>query len=207
MTRLDPLKTERGFTLAELLVVCVVIAFVMGGLLIMLQTGAQSYLVGSNQVEAQQTARMALAQMVQEIRNAGYCPTCAGTPPFTAIASQTGTGFTLQNDWDGDGAINTTGTVTDANGNVRGEQIVYASSSGTLTRQEVGVDASAVTLATGIDGLTFTYQDSTGATTATAASIRTIVVTLTTQPQNQPAATPQGRVLVTMTDSARVRNR
>src|SRR2546429_3421053 len=130
MKLLDHLKTERGFTLAELLVVCLVIAFVMAGLLIMLQTGAQSYLVGSNQVEAQQTARMALAQMVQEIRNAGYCPTCAGTPPFTAIASQTGTGFTLQNDWAGAGAINTTGTVTDTHGNVRGEQIVYASSAG-----------------------------------------------------------------------------
>jgi len=206
MKRLDH-QTEHGFTLAELLVVCVVIAFVMGGLLIMLQTGAQSYLVGSNQVEAQQTARMAIAQMVREIRNAGYCPTCAGTPPFTAIASQTGTGFTVQNDWDGDGAINTTGTVTDADGNIHGEQIVYAFSSGTLTRQEVGVDASAVTLATGINSLTLTYQDSTGATTGTAANIRTIVVALTAQPQNQPAATQQGRVLVTMTDSVRVRNR
>src|SRR5438309_160926 len=120
MKRLDHLKTEHGFTLAELLVACVIIAFVMAGLLIMLQTGQQSYLVGSNQV---------------------------------------------------------------------------------------GVDASAVTLATGINSLTLTYQDSTGATTGTAANIRTIVVALTAQPQNQPAATQQGRVLVTMTDSVRVRNR
>ena len=207
MKRLDHLKTEYGFTLAELLVACVIIAFVMAGLFVTLQTGQESYLVGSNQVEAQQTARMAIAQIVREVRNAGYCPTCTATPPFTAIAAQTGTGFTVQNDWDGDGAINTTGTVTDADGNVHGEQIVYAFSSGALTRQEVGVDASAVTLATGINSLTFTYQDSTGATTATAANIRTIVVTLTTQPQNQPAATQQGRVLVTMTDSVRLRNR
>ena len=175
MKRRDDRQSEHGFSLAELLVACVIIAFVIAGLLVMLQTGAQSYLVGSNQVEAQQTARTTIAQMVQEVRNAGYCPTCAGTPPFTALASPTGTGFTVQNDWDGDGAITTTGTVTDANGKVRGEQIVYAYSSGTLTRQEAGVDASAVTLATGINDLTFTYQDGTGATTATAADIRTIV--------------------------------
>jgi len=55
--------------------------------------------------------------------------------------------------------------------------------------------------------MTFTYQDDTGAVTATAADIRTIVVTLTAQPQFQPAATQQGRILVTMTDSVRLRNR
>ena len=207
MKPMQALQSEGGFTLAELLVACAVIAFVMAGLLVMLQTGQESYLVGSNRVEATQSVRVAIDRMAQEIRTAGFCPTCTGTPPFTAIAAQTATGFTIQNDWDGDGAINTTGTVTDADGNVHGEQIVYAFSSGALTRQEVGVDASAVTLATGINSLTFTYQDSTGATTATAANIRTIVVTLTTQPQNQPAATQQGRVLVTMTDSVRVRNR
>lgn len=207
MRRLDNLRSERGFAVAELLVACVVIAFVMAGLLIMLQTGQQSYLVGSNQVEAQQSARLAIERMVQEIRNAGYCPTCAGTPPFTAIALQTATGFIIQNDWDGDGAVNQTGTVTDANGNVRGEQAVYAFSSGSLTRQEAGVDASPVTLAAGINSLTFAYQDSAGVGTLVAADIRTIVVTLTTQPQAQSAATQQGRVLVTMTDSVRLRNR
>ena len=207
MKPMQALQSEGGFTLAELLVACAVIAFVMAGLLVMLQTGQESYLVGSNRVEATQSVRVAIDRMAQEIRTAGFCPTCTGTPPFTAIAAQTATGFTIQNDWDGDGAINVVGTVTDANGNVRGEQVVYAFAGGALTRQETGVDAAALTLATGINSLTFTYEDSTGVTTATADNIRTIVVTLTTQPQNQPAATQQGRVLVTMTDSVRLRNR
>lgn len=205
--RPDFLRGERGFTLAELLVVCAVIAFMMAGLLSMMQGGLQSYLVGSNRVEATQSNRLVIAQMVQDLRHAGYCPTCSGASPFTAITSPSAGGFTTQNDWDGGGTISTSGTVIDANGNTRGEQIIYAFASGSLTRQEVGVDATALTLATGIDSLTFTYQDSTGATTAAAADVRTVVVSLTTQPENQPAATQHGRVLVTMTDSVRLRNR
>jgi type II secretory pathway component PulJ len=206
MRRVDVLRGEGGFTLAELLVACAVIALVMAGLLVMLQTGLETYLIGSNRVEATQSVRLAIERMSREIRVTGFCPTCLGTAPFTAIAAQpTATGFTIQNDWDGDGAINTVGTVTDANGTVRGEQIVYAFAGGSLTRQETGFGLE--TLAAGINSLTFTYQDSAGVTTAVAADIRTIVVTLTTQPQNQPAATQQGRVLVTMTDSVRLRNR
>lgn len=201
------MRRDDGFTLAELLVACAIIAFVMAGLLVMLQSGQQSYLVGSNQVEAQQNVRVALERMIREIRGAGYCPNCSGTPPFTAIASQSTTGFTIQNDWDGSATISTSGTVTDYAGTTRGEQVIYAVSGGALTRQEIGLDGSPVTLANGISSMTFTYQDDTGAVTATAADIRTIVVTLTAQPQFQPAATQQGRILVTMADSVRLRNR
>ena len=201
------MRRDDGFTLAELLVACAIIAFVMAGLLVMLQSGQQSYLVGSNQVEAQQNVRVALERMIREIRGAGYCPNCSGTPPFTAIAAQSTTGFTVQHDWDGSATISTSGTVTDYAGTTRGEQVIYAVSGGALTRQEIGLDGSPVTLASGISSMTFTYQDDTGAVTATAADIRTIVVTLTAQPQFQPAATQQGRILVTMTDSVRLRNR
>ena len=201
------MRRDDGFTLAELLVACAVITFVMAGLLVMLQSGQQSYLVGSNQVEAQQNVRVALERMIREIRGAGYCPNCSGTPPLTAIASQSTTGFTIQNDWDGSATISTSGTVTDYAGTTRGEQVIYAVSGGALTRQEIGLDGSPVTLASGISSMTFTYQDDTGAVTATAADIRTIVVTLTAQPQFQPAATQQGRILVTMADSVRLRNR
>jgi hypothetical protein len=99
------------------------------------------------------------------------------------------------------------GTVTDASGNVRGEQVLYALVGTDLTRREIGVDAAALTLASGISSLAFVYRDSAGAVTATPANIRTIVIAATTRPQFQPAAMQQGRVLVTMTDSARVRNR
>jgi prepilin-type N-terminal cleavage/methylation domain-containing protein len=207
MRRLDNLRSERGFTLAELLVGCAVIALLMPALVIMLQSGQQTYLVGSNRVEAQQTVRVAIERMVQEIRSAGYCPTCAGAPPFPAITGQNAAGFTLQNDWNGSGTITTAGTVTDASGNPRGEQVLYALVGNDLTRREIGVDAAPLILASGVSSLTFTYRDSAGAVTATPANIRTIVIAATTRPQFQPAASNQGRVQVTMTDSARLRNR
>jgi prepilin-type N-terminal cleavage/methylation domain-containing protein len=206
MRTIEALRSERGFTLAELLVACAVVALVMAGLLITLQSGQEAYLRGSNEVEATQSVRVAIERMAQELRGAGFCPTCTGAPPFTAITAQSATGFTIQNDWDGDGVITTAGTVTDANGNVRGEQVVYAFAGGAITRRETG-DANPLTLATGINALTFTYQDSAGVTTVTPDDIRTVVVTATTRPQFQPAATLQGRVLVTMTDSLRMRNR
>ena len=225
MTAFRRARTEEGFTLAELLVACAVIAFVMAGLLGMLQSGQQSYLVGSHKVEAQQTARLAIDRLVQEIRNGGFCPTCAntGVTPFDAIAPQTGSvlsasSFVIQNDWngtwDGSSGISTSGTVnyrvmpTDTP-TQRGERIIYAynSGTGTLTRQETGVDTTAVTVATGISSLTFSYLDSSGATTTTPASARTVVITLTTQPALQGGSTSTGRVLVTMTDSVRLRNR
>jgi prepilin-type N-terminal cleavage/methylation domain-containing protein len=206
MSLTEALRSERGFTLAELLVACAVIALVMAGLLVSLQAGQEVYLRGSNEVEATQSVRVAIERMAQELRVAGFCPTCTAAPPFTAITAQSATGFTIQNDWDGDGVITAAGTVTDGFGNVRGEQIVYAFAGGALTRQETG-DVSPLTLATGINSLTFTYQDSAGVVTAVPDNIRTVVVTATTQPQFQPAATLQGRVLVTMTDSLRMRNR
>src|SRR5262249_58097447 len=162
----EALQSERGFTLAELLVACAIIALVMAGLLVSLQAGQEAYLRGSNEVEATQSVRVAIERMAQELRVAGFCPTCTTAPPFTAITAQSATGFTIHNDCDGDGVITAAGTVTDAFGNVRGEQIVYAFAGGALTRQETGVDASPLTLATGINSLTFTYQDNAGVVTA-----------------------------------------
>lgn len=228
-------RPEHGFALSELLVACAIIGFVMAGLLGMLQSGQQSYLVGSRQAEAQQTARLAIDRMVQEIRNGGYCPTCAnpGVTPFNALVPQAGgvlsaNSVVIQNDWDGTwngtAGISAAGTVNytvmDTGGTVtttqRGERIIYAytSATGTLTRQEVGVDAAAVTVATGISSLTFSYLDSGDpvtntppATTNDPARARTVVIALTTQPAAQGASTSTGKVEVAMADSVRLRNR
>jgi type IV pilus assembly protein PilW len=215
-------RNQQGFTLTELLVACAMVGFVMAGLFSILSTGQQSYLAGTNQVEAQQALRLAMLRMTNEIREAGYCPTCGtGSPAvaaFPAITAQSSTGFTLQNDWNGNwngttGISTTTVTqvVMASNGTtsnvIRGEQIVYAYSSGTLTRREMGVDASPVTVVSNLSSLSFTYLDADGATTSTAADIRTIVVNAVGQPQVQPTAYTAGRVQVAMTDSVRLRNR
>ncbi|OGK95843.1 MAG: hypothetical protein A3E31_08460 [Candidatus Rokubacteria bacterium RIFCSPHIGHO2_12_FULL_73_22] len=204
-------RAERGFTLAELLVACAVVGFVMAGLLVMLQSGQETYLVGAHQVEAQQSVRLAVERMVAELRDAGFCPTCAATPTsFAAITGQSATGFTIQSDWDAswDGTAGIdTAAVTDAAGTLRGERIVYSLSGTDLQRQEIGIDATPLTVASGVSSLSFDYMDAGGAATAVDTSIRTVTITLSAAPRDQPAATSTGRVFVTMSDSVRLRNR
>jgi prepilin-type N-terminal cleavage/methylation domain-containing protein len=223
------LRTQAGFTLAELLIACAMIGVVMGGLFSILSAGQQTYLVGSNQVETQQELRLTIQRMTNEIRHAGYCPTCGtGSPaiaPFAALTGVSATGFTIQNDWDGTwtgaAGITTAGTVNyvvvGSDGvpatTPRGEQIVYAFAGGQLTRREVGLDGAGVILASSLSSLTFTYLNAAGVvltpplTAAQAATVRTIVVNAVGQPQNQPSTFQAGRVSVAMTDTVRLRNR
>ncbi len=216
-------RNQHGFTVTELLVGCAMIGVVMAGLFSILQTGQQSYLTGMNQVEAQQGLRLALLRVTNEIREAGYCPGCSslatGVVPFPAVLNPSATGFTLQNDWDGNWpttAISTAGTVTQTvmsttsstTTNVtRGEQIIYSVAGGELRRQEIGVDAAAVAVVSNLASITFTYLDADGVVTATPANIRTIMVNAVGQPLVQPTAYTAGRVQVAMTDSVRLRNR
>jgi prepilin-type N-terminal cleavage/methylation domain-containing protein len=160
------LRAQAGFTLTELLIACAIIGVVMAGLFSILSSGQQTYLVGSNTVEAQQELRLVIQRMTNEVRHAGFCPTCGtGSPavtPFSALTGVSATGFTIQNDWDGtwDGAAGITtgatvnyvvvGTDGVAVTTPRGEQIVYAFSAGQLTRREVGLDGAGVVLASNL---------------------------------------------------------
>lgn len=205
------MNNERGFTLAEMLVVCAIVGLVMASLLGLVMSGQQAYLFGTTQVDAQQTARVAIERIVKEVREAGYHPrnpdtnptTCAAPPcyAFDAVGSApTSSSLTLQYDWNGDGTSAASGTVTDPLLGIRGERVIYSFSSGTLTRQEIGVDGIPVTLATGISALSFSYFAEDGTTTTTPANIRTVGVTVTAQ-------TPPKGAFVTMVDRVRLRNR
>jgi len=61
---------QRGFTLAELLVVTAVLGIVLAGVMMIQQSGQQAYVMGSNRVETQQNARVALDGMTRELRSA-----------------------------------------------------------------------------------------------------------------------------------------
>ena len=210
------MRNERGFTLAEMLVVCAIVGLVMASLLGLVMSGQKAYWYGTTQVDAQQTTRVAVERMVREIREAGYYPItpvtvpsgCAAPPCYNFNAVGTGassTSLTLQYDWNGDGTSAASGMVNDpvqcATGTpCRGERVIYSYSSGSLTRQEIGVDTSPVTIASGLNGFSFSYFAEDGTTTTTPASIRTVAVTVTAMTANQGT-------YVTMSDRVRLRNR
>ncbi len=64
------MTNERGFTLAELLVVVAVLALILLGVISLQQQGQLAYIMGSNRVEAQQNGRIAITLMSREIREA-----------------------------------------------------------------------------------------------------------------------------------------
>lgn len=79
------LRDQRGFSLAELLVVTAVLGLVMAGVIAIQQKGQQVYTYGSNRVEAQQNARVALDIMTRELRSAQQILTLGGAGNLTFL--------------------------------------------------------------------------------------------------------------------------
>jgi prepilin-type N-terminal cleavage/methylation domain-containing protein len=205
------LRSQAGYTLAEMLVTAAVIGIVMAGLLSLIQSGSQMWVVGANRSEAQQSARLVLHRMAEEIRVGGWDPKNTALFPAIQALAPPNTGFVISNDWSADGSIQTN-TITVVNGANRGEQITYDVVSNTLRRSESQVDASPVTVTDAISSISFTYRDADDNTVtnphlaANAPNIRTVEITVTANPDNQATSNAQ-KVSVTSTIRARVRNR
>ena len=205
-----PVRNERGYTLAEMLVVAATVAIVMGGLFSLLSSGQQSFVLGANRTEAQQNARLVVQRMIQEIRTAGYDPLATGTfAPVTALA--VGTGFVIRNDWNGNGAIETGVTVT-IDGVAHGEQITYTFNGTTLTRQESNIDGNAVTVTTAVNSVAIRYLDADDVAVvnpsccANASPIRTVEIDVTTNPDTTPSSNVF-KAAASVTNRVRIRNR
>lgn len=208
MTRL--LRNQRGYTLAEMLVSAAVIAFIMAALLSLLMSGQQSYATGAGRAEAQQNARLAVEQMVREIRSAGHDPRATGT--FAAVtALGVGTGFVIRNDWNGSGAIDAAIDTT-VDGVRHGEMITYTFTGTTLTRQESVIDAAPVTVTDRISNFAVTYFNADGlqlmapSGAVDAPNIRTVVLDISTQPDFTTSGTAT-QVAVRSQNRVRIRNR
>ena len=173
-----------GFALAELLVVLALAGLVLLALTGLLQRGGQAYLDGAARLDAQQSARVVLERLGRELREAGINPRGTGFPP---LVNPTTTGFTIQNDLNGDGVIA---------GNP--ERITYSLTGRTLRRNAGG---GAQPLIDDVEALTFTYLDGEGSPTRVPGEIRSVLITITTGPQ-RPATGA-----VTMTTQIRFRNR
>ena len=163
-------------TLVETLIGVLIFAFVTAGVYTMYTTMQNTMSRGELMSDLQQNARIGLAQMVQEIRMAGYDPSgvipliSTTTPPRSAIRSAMPGCFSFVADWQGDGtADQITYTVGTSNtcvsqclqrrvDNWNSGSMLFSSSSG--FQPLAGGTLVNVSTFTAVSVLTFTYYDS-----------------------------------------------
>jgi prepilin-type N-terminal cleavage/methylation domain-containing protein len=96
-------RCPRGFTLAELLVALAILGLVLAGVVGIQQGALQAYVAGSNRVETQQNARVAVERMSRELREATAITVANATtitftppdPPAPAVPPAPNVTFTL----------------------------------------------------------------------------------------------------------------
>ena len=91
---------ERGFTLAELLVVSAVLGIIMLGVFTVQRQGLSAYLMGAGRVEVQQNARAVLETMLNDVRLAQAVtavPAGCGTGPVPTGGGATSISINDQN--------------------------------------------------------------------------------------------------------------
>jgi type II secretory pathway component PulJ len=196
------LRNERGFTAVELLLASATIALVLSAVYVALSAGLVTAELGGGKVEAQQAVRTVLDRMARDAREAGYDPRAVGFDPVTTMSA---TEVTLQLDRNGNGVINGPATACDE---ATAERIRYRVTGQQIERSPDPFDATCTQILVLGTQTTFTlsYLDLTGATTATAANVRTIVVSIALAPAS--ATTSQvGPMMSVMRHAIRLRNR
>ena len=189
MTGAAALSTIVAVNLAELLVVLAISGLLLASLAGALDQGQRVYATGSAQVEVTQNARVALARMAADIRQAGRGP---HPENFLAIAVAEPSRIVLQHDLNGDGTIAGTG-----------ETITWLVRDGVLRRNAGG---GAQPIINGVRDVTFTYLDGAGQPAANIDAIRLVGIRLTTEPDHAQSrlAAIAGQTVATQ---VRLRNR
>ena len=163
--------------LADLLVAVAVLGFVMGANFVLLDQGQRAYLTGAARVEAQQTARIALIRIANDIRTAG---SSLAHPAFAAISVAEPARLVLHRDWDGDGVI------------AGPSETVTWLLDGTTLRRNAGGGAQPIV--NGARALAFAYFDAAGEPTTAPEDVRSVRVTLTTGTTTRTTVTTQIRL-------------
>ena len=171
MHRLKLAKTE-GFTLIELMVSMAIGMVVLAAVTTTFMLQTKVYNAQQHINEMEQNARGVLDVITRELKMAGYKPNGGS---FSGVTYST-TQLMIQTDLDASGGISTSTTAN--------EQITYAydSTNKQITRA-VG-SGSALVLADNITAFTFSYLDSTGASTTTSANIRQVSISITATTAN-----------------------
>ena len=172
-------------TLAELLVALSVLGLVLAATLGAFTEGQRAHARGAARVETQQTARVALARMAREIRQAGL-----GGDALPPIAVAEPSRIVIQHDLDRDGRAVS-----------KGETVTWLLS-GEVLRRDAGGGAQPIV--NGVRALQLSYLDGAGQVAATPAAVRTVVIVLATAPEHPGAG---GATLTRLATEVRLRNR
>jgi len=171
-------RDQRGFSLAELMVVMALTGLVLAGVFAIQQEGTNSYLMGAGRVETQQNARVALEQMVRELRSA----TCV-----EALGSVTDITFKIGHP---DCLLATT--------------VRYHLAGSTLNRTEAGVGGI---LIGGVQSLAFTYFAAPGVIPITKDNVKAVLIQIMTRPERPAGAGTPGDQRATVESTVMLRNR
>jgi type IV pilus assembly protein PilW len=161
------LRNITGFTLTELMVAMAIGMVVLSAVTTTFMAQVRFYNAQEQINEMQQNARGALDVITRELKMAGYKPNGGTFDGVTYSVSQ----LMIQADLDGNGGISTSSSAN--------EQITYAydSTNKRITRK-MGT-GTVEALADNITAFTFSYLDSSGATTTTSSSIRQVAISIT----------------------------
>jgi prepilin-type N-terminal cleavage/methylation domain-containing protein len=182
------LRDQRGFVLSELLVVTAVIVLVMAGIFVIQRGGQQAYLLGSNRVETQQNARVALHLISRELRTARSITTVGGSADITFVDQS---GVTIRYCW--------SSSSTECSGSGQRSRLNRVVS-GTLTPVIGGVQTFTLTAYSVYDVSSDTYT-----TTTTADQVRVIKIGLVTKTEENAAAGSAGDQRATMESTVKLR--
>jgi type II secretory pathway component PulJ len=171
-------------TLTELLVSLALVGVLAAAALGVLEQGQRAWAIGAARVESQQSARVALARLVADVRAAGF-----GGDGFDAVAIAEPQRIVLQQDLDGDGAIAASG-----------ERVTWRLASFILRRDAGG---GAQPVVNGVRAFELRYFDAGGVVTAVPRDVRSVVVALTTAPDGATTAA----TTATVSTRIRLRNR
>ena len=215
-------QSQEGFTLIEILISLSIFLLVLLGIYELFDWNRATYVSSQRKVDVQQNARVALDEIVRQIRMAGYFPENFPTPPTPALANPiqiaTDVALAIYGDVDGSGASN----------------VFLFCRDGSFVRRQTGGQGvlaaynctAGQILAENVTSLQFTYYDTnntaipdpptpayqldaqvlgavpTFASTAQRGAVRTVLITLTAR-EDVPGQPPQ---VYTLTSSVRLRN-
>lgn len=172
-------------TLADLLVSLALLAVVLTANLTLLDSSRRAWATAAARVEAQQNARIALTRMARDLRTAGSG--IAATFPAVSVAEPSLVVF--HRDVNHDGVI--AGT----------RETITWKLDRTILRRDAGGGAQPII--NGARALALTYLDADGVPTSVPGDVRTVQITLTTEPLGVSGT----GVTATVSTQVRLRNR